>query len=321
MPHPPQKPLPDALRKLLDRSAQLAAMQRAEGLEYTPIGMREDVELMTRRFVTEMVEMPYVRNTLVRRDADAAPPVPVRVYHPCPDHALPVLVFSHGGGHMAGSVSVYDRIARRMASATQHVLVSVDYRLAPECPYPHALSDLKNVIQQVFSTLERLDIRHARRLAVAGDSAGAAIVASAVHELGDAEGVHIDRQLLIYPILDYTMSSGSVESLREGYLLDREQLGWFIDQYLQHGENRTEVSPLFMPIPEHYPRTLVVTAAYCPLRDEGIRYVERLRSSGHDAENLYFDNMIHAFLNLEDLVPDTCAAFYEVAGRFLRAVP
>ena len=317
MPSSSGKALPDTLRQLLDQAAKLAALQRSQGFEFTPIGMRENLDLMTRRFVTEVVEIPLVRDILVRRNTGSSPPVPVRIYHPRPDDQLPVLVFSHGGGHMAGSVSVYDRIARKLAAASQHLLVSVDYRLAPECPYPMGLTDLKDVMRGIFADLERCNIGHERRLAVAGDSGGAAITASAVHELGGEPPV--DSQVLVYPSLDYTMSTASMETLGKGYLLERERVAWLFDQYLRQGEDRKKVSPLFMPLPASYPRTLVVTAAYCPLRDEGIQYVERLQKAGHDAEHLDFDNMIHAFLNLEDLVPDACADFYQAAGRFLQA--
>lgn len=313
-----QKPLPQTLHKLLAQADELRALQRTQGFEYTPIGMRESLEAMTRRFVTRAPEMPYVRDTLVREPDEADYPVPVRIYHPRPDRALPVLVFAHGGGHMAGSVSVYNLIAGKLAAASERILVSVDYRLAPECPYPSGLNDLKTVIRQLYPTLQRLGVLHVRKLAVAGDSGGGAITASAVHQIAREEGVSIDRQLLIYPSLDYTMSFESMDSLGEGYLLERERVAWLFDQYFQHGEDRSEASPMFMPLPRHYPKSMIVTAGYCPLRDEGFAYAERLRGAGVEVENLHFPNMIHAFLNLEELVPDECRDFYEASGAFLR---
>jgi acetyl esterase/lipase len=310
--------LPESLRQLLAQAAQLNALQRERGFEYTPIGMRENLDLMTRRFVTRIPEVPFFRDTLVREGDNSGFAVPVRIYHPDPARTLPVLVFAHGGGHMAGSVSVYDAIARKLAVAAERVLVSVDYRLAPECPYPSGLDDLKQVILGVFHTLSRLGIAHLPRLAVAGDSGGGAITATAVHQLSGEEGIDIDRQVLIYPSLDYSMSSASVDSLGEGYLLERKRMAWLFDQYFQHAEDRGRASPLFMPLPDQYPETLVVTAGYCPLRDEGLAYVDRLDSAGCKVESLHFPNMIHAFLHLEDLVADECASFYRAFGRFLR---
>ena len=313
-----QEPLPDSLQQLLAQMGEVAAQQRKNGFEYTPIGMRESLDLMTRRFVTQAPDLPFTRDTLVTGENESDYPVPIRIYHPKPDQRLPILVFAHGGGHMAGSVSVYELIARKLAVASERVLVSVDYRLAPECPYPSGLTDLRNVIRGLFASLERLGVRHVRQLAVAGDSGGGAIIASAVHDLADQESIEIGRQLLIYPSLDYTMSSASMDSLGTGYLLERNRIAWLFRQYFQHDENTRQASPLFMGLPNAYPKTMVVTAGYCPLRDEGLAYVERLDGSGFEVENLHFPNMIHAFLNLEDLVPEECATFYHKVGAFLQ---
>ena len=313
-----QEPLPQSLHQLLEQLAQLVALQQKQGFEYTPIGMRESLDTMTRRFVTQAPEVPYIRDTFVRGTDDDDYPVPVRIYHPAPDQPLPVVVFAHGGGHMAGSVSLYHLIARKLAVSSQRVLVSVEYRLSPECPYPSALTDLKNVIRQVFPTLERLDVLHRTQLAVAGDSGGGAIAASSVHRIADEEDVRIDELLLIYPSLDYTMASESMQTLGAGYLLERERVAWLFDQYLQHDEDRRLVSPRYMALPQRFPRTMVMTAGYCPLRDEGLAYVDRLAEAGIDVTGLHFPNMIHAFLNLEDLVPQESAEFYRTAGEFLR---
>jgi len=320
MPMPPslQEPLPLSLQQLLAQMAEMAVVQRNKGFEYTPIGMRESLDLMTRRFVTHAPDVLFTRDTFVTGDEKSDYPVPVRVYHPSPERALPVLVFAHGGGHMAGSVSVYELIARKLAVASEHVLVSVEYRLAPECPYPSGLADLKNVVRHVYASLERLGVQHVRQLGVAGDSGGGAIIASAVHELADEEGIEIGRQLLIYPSLDYSMSSASVDSLGTGYLLERDRIAWLFKQYFRHDENPRLASPLFMSLPEAYPKTMVVTAGYCPLRDEGLAYVDLLEDAGIETENLHFPSMIHAFLNLEDLVPKECAVFYQAAGAFLQ---
>ena len=313
-----QEPLPDFLQHLLAQMSEISAQQRNKGFEFTPTGMRESLDLMTRRFVTQAPDLPFTRDTLVTGENASDYPVPIRIYHPRPDQRLPVLVFAHGGGHVAGSVSVYELIARKLAVASGHVLVSVDYRLAPECPYPSGLADLRNVIRGVFASLERLGVPHVRQLAVAGDSGGGAITASAVHDLADEEGIEIGRQLLIYPSLDYTMSSASVDSLGTGYLLERERVAWLFKQYFRYDENPRQASPLFMNLPGVYPKTMVVTAGYCPLRDEGLAYVERLEGAGFEVENLHFPNMIHAFLNLEDLVPEECATFYQKVGAFLQ---
>lgn len=317
MPRPSWQKLPDSLQKLLEQTSKATALQREQGVGYTAAGMRESLASMTGRFVTQSPKLAWSRNAVVSGADDKDYPVPVRIYHPSPSEALPVLIFAHGGGHMAGSVDVYEVIARKLAIACQRVLVSIDYRLSPENPYPSGLLDLKNVIVRVFPTLDRINVPHVRRLAVAGDSGGGAITATAVHQLADEPGINVDRQVLIYPSLDYTLSSPSLDLLGEGYLLEKERIAWLFDQYFQRDEDRRQASPLFMSFPECYPKTLVVTAGYCPLRDEGLAYVERLASAGYPVESLHFPNMVHAFLNLEDLVPDECHDFYCAFGAFL----
>ena len=312
-----QTELPENLQQLLARSNEVIRQQREQGREYTPIGAREALDFMTRRFVTQVPEITLVQDALVRDDRASNYPVPVRLYDPDPTSDLPVLVFAHGGGHMAGSVSVYDGIARKFADSSRHIVLSVEYRLAPECPYPAGINDLEQVVRNAYPTLDRLGIGYQRQMALAGDSGGAAATATVVHRIADEKGIKLDHQVLIYPSLDYAMSSDSVKTLGTGYLLEHDRMAWYFDQYFQHNEDRHKVSPQFMPLPARYPKTLVLTAGYCPLRDEGIAYVERLKHAGIPVEHLNYPNMIHAFLNLEDLVRDECADAYRAVGQFL----
>lgn len=302
---------PAGLHGLLEKSRQAETLRREQGIDHTPAAMREALAAMTQQFVTQPVAVDAVEDLQVDG-------VPVRVYRPDAEADPAVLVFAHGGGHMAGSVAVYDGIARRLARAARRILVSVEYRLAPEHPYPDGLSDLQAVVRGVLGMLRAAGIAHRPVLALAGDSGGGAITASAVHRLADETGIDIAQQVLIYPSLDYTLSQPSVESLASGYLLERERIEWLFDRYLAHGEDRRSVSPLFMPLPRRMPASLVITAGWCPLRDEGLAYVERLRGAGFEAEGLHFPAMAHAFVNLEDLVPGVCAEMYRAIGRFLR---
>ncbi|MGB0711954.1 MAG: alpha/beta hydrolase [Gammaproteobacteria bacterium] len=318
--NPPHYTPHPALEAFLAKANAVMEARRARGDEHTPVTMRENLDLMTRGFVSAPAEVEQVIDTMVT-GSPGDYPVPVRIYHPAPDEARPVIVFAHGGGHMAGSVSVYDGIARRLARASGHVLVSVEYRLAPECPYPAGLEDLISVYTGVYATLERRHVAHQRSLTVMGDSGGAAITASAVHRLATDPAanpaVNIARQVLIYPSLDYSCAQASMHDLGSGYLLELERIQWLFDHYLPPGTDRAAVSPLFMDIPPRYPRTLVIGAGLDPLRDEGGAYVERLRAAGQDAELELFTDMIHAFLNLEDLVPEACQRCYTRIADFL----
>lgn len=306
--------MPVALRDWLAVIDRMNRLVSERGDPRTCTTAREALELLTRTHVTAPPDIPLVLNDLV---AGHDYSVPVRIYHPAPAEPLPVIVFVHGGGHVAGSVSVYDPIARRLADAARHVVVSVDYRLAPECPHPAGLNDVISVISGIRPVLARRSCRFDPHLALVGDSAGGALCASAAHRLQHQPDVGIDSQVLIYPSLDYTLSSPSTLHLAEGFLLERERIEWYFDQYFQHGEDRYAASPLFMPIDGHLPRTLVMTAEYCPLRDEGEAYAARLHQAGVDAGEVMCRGVIHAFLNLQSLLPAVCDQAYAGIDGFL----
>lgn len=243
--------------------------------------------------------------------------VPVRIYHPEPGQARAVILFLHGGGHMAGGVSVYDPVCRRLAAATGRIVVSPEYRLAPENPYPAGLDDAHAVALGVWHALERRGLPHAPSLALAGDSAGGALCASICARAQDNPALRIDHQVLIYPSLDYTLSLPSVRENAIGHFLETQRARWYFDHYFRHSEDRRAASPLHMPIGPRLPPTLLVTAGFDPLRDEGIAYLDRLGQAGVPCRHLHFDDMVHAFLNLENLVPDPCAAVYREIAAFL----
>ena len=146
--------LPKLLNDLMEQARYAEEQRRSQGIEYTPVVMRTNLDEMTRRFVTRMPSVEWVQDTSVTASEPAGFEVPVRLYHPYPNEPLPVLVFAHGGGHMAGSVSTYDPIARKLADASGWLVVSVDYRLAPECPYPMGLNDLVSVVRGIYATLD-----------------------------------------------------------------------------------------------------------------------------------------------------------------------
>jgi acetyl esterase/lipase len=302
------------MRTWLDGFNERRRALLSSGARLTTTTAREALESLTRRFVTQVPEIPFVRDDLI---PGADYQVPVRIYHPQPGGALPVAIFVHGGGHVSGSASLYDPIARKLALAAEHVLVSVDYRLAPECPYPAALKDVLAGVKGIYSLLDNLALSHRRRLALIGDSGGGALCATIAHRCQFDPGVALERQVLIYPSLDYTLSMPSVAENGEGYLLERDRILWMFECYFQGAEDRRDHSPLYMPITARYPATSIMTAEYCPLRDEGVAYAQRLRDAGIACQQTTFGGMVHAFLNLEDLAPEPCAELYQRVHRFL----
>lgn len=304
---PKLEPWLDDFNKLLERLA-------ADGFKATPTNAREGLANLTRGLTTKIPEVACIKDDLI---PSAPYKVPVRIYHPVPGRELPVLVFFHGGGHMAGSVTVYDPLCRKLALATQHVVVAPEYRLAPECPYPAAVHDACNTIKGVWDVLDRRGLKHAPRLSIAGDSGGGALCATVAHLAQFDASLAIRRQAMIYPSLDYTLAGDSTDENATGFLLHKEKILWYFDNYFQSGENRKAASPLYMEFTPGLPETLVVTAEFCPLRDEGIAYANKIKEAGVVAEQLHFDEMIHTFMNMEDLVPDECASVYRRIGEFL----
>ncbi len=302
------------LQPWLDSFNQQMADLVARGFKPTPTNAREGLANLTRALVTDIPDIAWVQDDVIAAQPHA---VPVRIYHPEPAQALPVLVFLHGGGHMAGSVTVYDPICRKLALAARHIVVAADYRLAPECPYPAGVTDACNVVKHLWPVLTARGLKFNERLSLAGDSGGGALCASVTHQVQSDPGITIQRQALIYPSLDYTLQWPSIEENATGYLLERDRIAWYFDHYFPADADRRAASPLYMDYGPRLPATLMITAEFCPLRDEGRAYMEELRQSGIAAENWHLDDMIHAFLNLEDLVRGTCQEVYTRLGDFL----
>ncbi|WP_318440748.1 alpha/beta hydrolase [Photobacterium leiognathi] len=284
----------------------------ASGMPLTVATAREGLATITRELVTDIPDIALVKDAVI---ADC---VPVRIYHPQPEQALPVLLFFHGGGHMAGSVDVYDPICRKLAFHSEHIVVSVEYRLAPEHPYPAAIDDGYLVLQSLLQTLVRSELNFIPQLSIAGDSAGGALCATLARMAQFDDGIEIAKQVLIYPSLDYTLSFPSVNQNGVGYLLQQSRMDWYFSNYFQHNEDRRQASPVWGPYSMALPETLMITAEFCPLKDEGKAYVEALRKQEVNVEHVHFEQMIHAFLNMENITKKECEQAYKAIATFLK---
>ncbi|MDN3653142.1 alpha/beta hydrolase [Thalassotalea ponticola] len=241
-----------------------------------------------------------------------------RIYHPAPEQALPVALHFHGGGHMCGSVELYDPISRRIADTCRVVVIAVDYRLAPEHPYPAGIDDCTLALRHIDQL--RSDIKHNGQVFIIGDSAGGAICTTlALKSLTDSS-LTIDKQLLIYPSVDYTMSSPSIDENGQGFLLEKGKIQWYFEQYFQSRDSqqtRFDASPLLNTINKALPPTLVITAGCDPLRDEGVQYAKALAGAGVEVTHHSFDDMIHAYMLLHDLVEHECQQTYQAMSDFI----
>ncbi|MCJ0875695.1 alpha/beta hydrolase [Streptomyces sp. AP-93] len=249
-----------------------------------------------------------------------APPVPVRAYYPDPERwpgPRPTVVFCHGGGWVLGDLDSYDATARALCRASGAVLVSVDYRRAPEARFPAAVHDAYAALCWAGAHLDELGGDPAA-LVVAGDSAGGNLAAASLLLARDDrayEGPAVALQVLIYPCLDAARDTGSYRSNAEGYFLTAAHLRWFWEQYL--GPDGDGGDPLASPLaadPRGLPPAYVVVAGCDPLRDEGEAYHRRLLGAGVRSALDFHPGMFHGFLALAEVLPEARQALARLGG-------
>lgn len=293
----------------------LAAQPRNPNLCYDTLSSRAGLAALTKANVSTSEPMAAIINTEVDTGERR---IPVRIYRPALTGEQKVVVFIHGGGHLSGSVEVYDPVARHLAMATGNIVVSVDYRLAPENPYPAGLSDAKAVIENVWSLLDSQHIPYTRQLTLIGDSGGGAFSATLAAYFSREQPGFIHRLVLIYPSLDYTLNWPSVHENGTGKLLDESKIRWYFQQYFRNEEDRKQTSPLYLPLSQDFPPTLVFSGGLDPLRDENFAFVARLQAAGIPVQHVHFPGMTHAYLMLEDKVLQEAKATYLAIGDFVK---
>jgi acetyl esterase/lipase len=228
-----------------------------------------------------------------------AGPIPVRLYVPAGEQPSPVLVYFHGGGWVIGNLDSHDGACRALTNRSGCLVASVDYRLAPEHPFPAAVDDAYAATEWVAEKISDFG-GDASRLAVGGDSAGGNL-AAVVSQLAKARGgPPIAFQLLVYPAVDRLDDSPSMTENADGPLLTVAWMEWFWGHYLTGPDDALDprVSPGIVADLSGLPPALVITAEHDPLRDQGARYAQRLRDAGVPAEHRNHDGMIHGFFQM-----------------------
>lgn len=246
--------------------------------------------------------------------------IPVRIYKPAGD-ALPVVVYFHGGGWVIGSIQTHDRYCRALANSANAVIVSVEYRLAPEHKFPAAAEDAYEAARWVSENVRAIGGRPGA-IAVAGDSAGGNLATVVALMSRDRGGPQIDFQVLIYPIADHDFETSSYRNFADGYFLTRDAMIWFWDQYCRPDTDRSHsyLSPLRDSDLNGLPAALVLTAEYDPLCDEGECYAEKLRQAGVDVTLSRYDGMIHGFVRRLNYLDVAQLALDEVASAIAGAL-
>jgi len=241
----------------------------------------------------------------------------LRIYSPygASSELLPGLVFFHGGGWVAGGLDTHDGLCRRLANAAGARVGAVDYRLAPEHPFPAAFEDALAATHWVAEQAARLGIDPAR-LIVGGDSAGGGLAAAVCQALRGA-GPPIALQMLICPILDIADESASRRDFADGFFLTRAAMAADLRDYLPTDADASDprLSPLQAQDLTALPPALIHTAEYDPFRDEGAAYAERLRSAGVAVEAHRHEGMIHYFYALARAIPYARTAAEQIGAQ------
>jgi acetyl esterase len=243
--------------------------------------------------------------------------LPIRIYRPPGHGPWPVLVYFHGGGGVVGSLQTHDVPCRILCRRAGCVVASVDYRLAPEHPFPAAVDDALEAYRWARSGPEAL--AGDGRVAVGGDSMGGCLAAVVMHEARTDPAGAPDAALLVYPVVDPRSGTPSRERFGNGFLLTTDSIDWFEAHYLGDADPlHPRAAPGRVEDLRGLPPTIVATAGFDPLRDEAETYAEALAAAGVQVEHRCFADQVHGFLHMTSIASARAATF-ELADALRRA--
>jgi acetyl esterase len=307
--------VPAKIMPLDAESAKLLAERRKIGV--APVSGQSVAEVRaSRRAWREKTSGPAapVHATQDVEVPTAAGAVPVRAYRPDERGGLPVIVFFHGGGWVLGDLGHSDLLCRWLCRESGCLVVNVDYRLAPEHPYPAAIDDAYAVLTWLFRGAAGLGV-DPRQLAVAGASAGGNIAAAVAMIARDRGAPPLAAELLIYPCLDAACATASYAEFADGYIVSTEDMRWYWRQYVAAGK-QTEpyAAPLHASDLAGLPPTLIITAEYDCVRDDGERYADRLKTAGVPVRLHRYEGTLHGFFSTPGTSGRGSEAVREAAG-------
>ncbi len=315
---------------MLDPQAQrLLALIEEKGIAPThtlePVQARE--AYVQRRFATQRQPAEVAHVEMLSAPGPHGE-IPMRLYRPAnaPAKNAGALVYYHGGGWVIGDLDTHDSLCRDLALQADCVVISVDYRLAPENPFPAAVDDCVAAFQNVAMRADALGI-DVKKIAVGGDSAGGNLAAVVALTQRDAARHHADTpcpcyQLLIYPATDMRAISDSHTRNGEGYLLTAETIGYFRGHYCPEPATWEDwrTSPLLHPDLSGLPPALVLTAGYDPLRDEGLQYANALSNNGNACQYVCFERQLHGFVPMCKVLDEANSAVHLCAWSLKQAL-
>ncbi len=236
-----------------------------------------------------------------------------RFYYPSEHTNLPILVYFHPGGFVKGDVDSHDIVCRDLCNAAQCIVMSINYRLAPENKFPAAVEDGRAALNYLQTNYERIHC-DPKRVAIGGESSGGTLAAILAQEWKHKREPNIVFEVLIYPQTDYTRQFPSHKKFAKGFLLEEESIKWYAKQYLPENIDvrNPKISPLWAEDFCDLPPALVITAEYDPLRDEGEAYAAKLKEAGVKVIQHRYEGMTHGFFQMGGLLAPANRAMEEV---------
>lgn len=282
------------------------------------VGLDEARALSDAGGLGEAIPLPVVEDLAVPGPAGA---LPARLYRPTEDDGGPLLVFFHGGGFVLCGLESHDAVVRALAVGTGCPVLAVDYRLAPEHPFPAAADDAYAATAWAAEHAPDLG-GDPQRVAVIGDSAGGNLSAVTALRARDEGGPALAAQILLYPVTAHVTDDEAMRENAEAPLLTAGDVAWFQDLYLPNPDDVTHphASPLRAESFAHLPPAVVVTAGNDPLRDQGDAYADHLAEAGVPVEHLRFDALFHGFLSFAPLLEPARRAFDDVTAAIRRTL-
>jgi acetyl esterase/lipase len=307
-----------------DAAFVFKAFQEAGRPPYETLSPKEAREFyLLGRFVTNP-EPPELKSVEPLAIPSPAGPIPARIYTPVnlrkTNDLAPCLVFFHGGGWVIGDLDTHDVACRKLADEGQLMVISVDYRLAPEHKFPAAVDDAITATKWIAGNARQLGV-DASRLMVGGDSAGGNLAAVVAISARDGNGPKIAGQVLIYPATDFAMTHPSHSEPETSVLLTHTVIKWFSNHYLKDAADGADwrASPARAKTLTGLPPAYVLTAGADPLRDEGNEYAQRLKEAGVAVTTRNFPGQFHGFFTMGKLLPQANIAASEI-GVWLKAL-
>ena len=242
--------------------------------------------------------------------------IPIRIYTPKDGEKFPIIIYSHGGTWIAGNLDTHDKVCRKLSENAKSIVISVDYRLAPENPFPAGLNDVYNILKWTYENAKSIngDENH---IAMVGDSAGGNLSAAVSLMARDQNGPHITCQVLIYPSTNISeLNTQSWSYFANDFNISKEDMEKYISLYIPRKEDRKNpyASPLLAKDFSKLPNTLVIIAEIDPLRDEGEAYGNKLKETGIKTDIIRFNGVTHGFITMDKITDKADKALNQISS-------